>query len=318
MAKISKEEYYALKSLEDQWEWIARDSSGNHGGNLFAYSEKPAKDYGVGVGFLGRGIHSIDNRFFQFIQWEDSEPCSISELIEEYESEETEVKSKKELIEKWELAIESAEFYRKGKEEELISYMKDFVSDLKQLDEPEVLSREWIDENAHAVAYDGMPDETEIVYVDELQNLLVPKQEEIGVPQWFAEWFEGRGYEMSLYGVFNDLYTNNKSKMEEWSKQYEMGHAELQNDIASINFHGKGIYEVEEEPKYYVSVRDEEYGGFWFLSKNNNGDISIGVNRDWSEVDWDRLKLTEQEIKDYDERYWPFAVKAEEMENDDN
>ena len=56
---------------------------------------------------------------------------------EEYESEETEVKSKKELIEKWELAIESAEFYGKGKEEELIGYMKDFVSDLKQLNEPE-------------------------------------------------------------------------------------------------------------------------------------------------------------------------------------
>ena len=42
-----------------------------------------------------------------------------------------------ELIEKWWLAIESAEFYGKGKEKELISYMKEFVSDLKQLNEPE-------------------------------------------------------------------------------------------------------------------------------------------------------------------------------------
>ena len=47
------------------------------------------------------------------------------------------MKSKKELIEKRELAIESAKFYGKGKEEELIGYMKDFVSDLKQLNEPE-------------------------------------------------------------------------------------------------------------------------------------------------------------------------------------
>lgn len=73
-------------------------------------------------------------------------------------------------------------------------------------------------------------------------------------------------------------------------------------------------YTVEEEQKYYVSVRDEEYGGFWFLSKNNNGDISIGVSRDCSEVDWDRSKLTEQEIKDYDERYWAFAKRVEELE----
>ena len=56
---------------------------------------------------------------------------------EEYESEETEVKKKQELIEKWESAIEAAEFYGKGKEERLISYMKDFVSDLNQLDESE-------------------------------------------------------------------------------------------------------------------------------------------------------------------------------------
>ena len=57
------------------------------------------------------------------------------------------MKSKQELIEKWELAIEAAEFYGKGKEEELISYMKDFVSDLKQLDETEVLSQEEIDQD---------------------------------------------------------------------------------------------------------------------------------------------------------------------------
>lgn len=72
--------------------------------------------------------------------------------------------------------------------------------------------------------------------------------------------------------------------------------------------------EYEKEQKYYVSARDEEYGGFWFLSKNNNGDISIGVNRDWSEVDWGRLKLTEQEIKDYNERYFALAKPVKELE----
>lgn len=66
----------------------------------------------------------------------------------------------------------------------------------------------------------------------------------------------------------------------------------------------------KKEKKYYVSARDEEYGGFWFLSKNNNGGISIGVGIDCSEVDWDRLKLTEQEIKDYGERFWAFAEEA--------
>ena len=50
------------------------------------------------------------------------------------------MKSKQELIEKWESAIELAEFYGKGKEEILVGYMKDFMSDLKQLEEPEGLA----------------------------------------------------------------------------------------------------------------------------------------------------------------------------------
>lgn len=64
--------------------------------------------------------------------------------------------------------------------------------------------------------------------------------------------------------------------------------------------------------KYYVSARDEEYGGFWFLTKNSNGSIAIGVGRDWSEVNRDRLKLTEQEIKDYGERFWVIAKEVTE------
>ena len=42
----------------------------------------------------------------------------------------------------------------------------------------EVLTQEWIDEHSVAVAYDGMPDQTEIVYVDELEQLINSKKEE--------------------------------------------------------------------------------------------------------------------------------------------
>lgn len=40
------------------------------------------------------------------------------------------------------------------------------------LDEPEKLSQEWIRNHAKSVSYDGIPDETEIVYVDDLEKLL--------------------------------------------------------------------------------------------------------------------------------------------------
>lgn len=71
---------------------------------------------------------------------------------------------------------------------------------------------------------------------------------------------------------------------------------------------------MEKEQKYYVSVREGEHGGFWFLFKNNSGDISIGISKDCSEVDWDTLRLTEQEIKEYDGIFWEFAVPVKELE----
>ncbi len=149
---------------------------------------------------------------------------------------------------------------------------------IDQLDEPEVLSLDWIEE--HRKSY-TMEDSVEI---SDLQNLLVPKQEELETK--IQELIEA-------YKQEEDAYSNPENG---WISGFI-------EDLKNL---------VEEEQKYYVSARDEEYGGFWFLSKNNSGDISIGVNRDWSEVDWDRLKLTEQEIKDYDERYWPFAEEVEE------
>ena len=165
MTKINQKEYWLLKSLDDKWKWITRDSYRDEKeyenvlGGIRVFSKKPFKGPGdrqFGVDGTGMGIDwlYLDRDKFFFIKPYDEEPYEISELIEEYEehdfydyvgweyykSEETEVKSKQELIEKWELAIESAEFYGKGKEVRLIGYMEDFVSDLKQLEEPEELA----------------------------------------------------------------------------------------------------------------------------------------------------------------------------------
>lgn len=170
---------------------------------------------------------------------------------------------------------------------------------INQLDEPEVLSQEWIEE--HRKSY-TLEDSVEI---SELQNLLVPKQELPVIPKYVAEYLDFAKKEASLIEVLVIVSVGWPTMKKEFSWI-------LANDEAFARAWLDG-YEVEEQ-KYYVSERDEEYGGFWFLSKNNNGNISIGVNRDWFKVDWDRLKLTEQEIKDYDERYWAFAKPVEELE----
>ena len=240
MAKINQKEYEILKSLDDRWKWIARDERYE---DLFAHPLKPIKQEGGWVN-INSEYDFLCTRYFQFIKWEDSDPYSISELIEEYEREETEV-DKQKLIEKWESAIEAAEFYGKGKEERLIGYMKDFVSDLKQLDEPEVLSQEWIVDNVSFIqAGRGY------VLGSKLQNLLVPKQELPVIPKFVADFLNERK-DWALYEIFDDewLYEEH-DRVAKWLYNND----ELTNKQREVNLvmaHDCG-YTVEEEQRYYV------------------------------------------------------------------
>lgn len=52
---------------------------------------------------------------------------------------------------------------------------------IKSYQDQETLSQDWIHKHSYQVAYDGMPDDTEVVYVDDLQNLLMPEQKELEV-----------------------------------------------------------------------------------------------------------------------------------------
>ena len=141
---------------------------------------------------------------------------------------------------------------------------------------------------------------------DDLQNLLIPKQELPVIPKYVAKYLEFAKKEASLIQVMVIV-------SEGWSTMKKEFDWISENDEIFARAWLDG-YEVEEEQKYYVSARAEECSGFWFLSKNNNGDISVGTNKSYFEADWDTLKLTEQEIKDYDERYCPFAIPVEEVE----
>lgn len=86
MPRINREEYEFLKGLDDKWKWIARDGEFN---SLNVFSVKPIKthfqwDY-MDVGYKHARLTKEENKMHQFIQWEDEEPYSIQELLEEYE-----------------------------------------------------------------------------------------------------------------------------------------------------------------------------------------------------------------------------------------
>ena len=82
---INQEEYEVLKELGDKWKWIARDG---FKGELNVYNVRPTRSYfknwWLTNKWFGRS-KTIPPYFFPFIQWTDSEPYFIPDLIKEYE-----------------------------------------------------------------------------------------------------------------------------------------------------------------------------------------------------------------------------------------
>ena len=222
MPKINQEEYELLKSLDDEWKWIARDKNEE----IAAYENKPTKKWTLVSGNqwditeISQDWKTLNRKLFQFIQWEDGEPYNIAELIKEYEedykgswehaikfsgevfgeSEETEVKDLEWLkrsidkriktIESDDITFVGSEYYDEG----YIDGMRDVLYRINQLDEPEVLSSDWIDE--HKENWQGLSITGYSVPEKDLQNLLVPKQEE--VDQAYKDGYE-TGKQHTLY-----------------------------------------------------------------------------------------------------------------------
>ena len=136
------------------------------------------------------------------------------------------------------------------------------------------------------------------------------------IPKHVTDWWERDDDSVTMYGGenidkkrkihlisnFNDMGLGDYlSKVEDWIDENVSAFLDLVN--------GKP-YEVEEEQKYYT-----------LDSKNiplleRRGDK---IQRTITELNIyvkgryiSRFELTEQEIKDYDPRYWPFAVEVAE------
>ena len=222
MVKINRKEYEILKGLDNEWKWVARDKNGS----LFAYLEKPLKDpYSRDWGLTGDEWFLIKEILFHFIQWEDEEPHNIQELIQEYEkykkasdyfkvniknvnqsmlddllteSEETESKKDK----TWAMnQVNNLDGVRvKGSFADFTTIPKDkAIRIISDMDEPETLSEEWLDENK--CSWMNLKTNGYSIPVEKLQNLLVQNKEE--VDQAYKYGYE-KGIE--LMEVMNMVY----------------------------------------------------------------------------------------------------------------
>lgn len=131
--------------------------------------------------------------------------------------------------------------------------------------------------------------------------------EKVVIPQFVADWIETtKKYSRAISALMNYEGINNEShELALWC--FESGNDDNLHNLARAWLDG---YEIEKEKLYLVSS-DENSSGFWFLSKDNDGEIVIGTNEDYFKAGWKESKLAEKEIKDYDERYWAFAQPVE-------
>lgn len=177
-------------------------------------------------------------------------------------------------------------------------------------DEPETLSQEWIDENKVA-RIDNLRKMTtsDVVPVEKLKNLLVPKQDKPVIPKFIANLIESYR-KKTLAELINDVvYSSDEDSQcfRRWFHE-EMGFESNYSEFLSRSW--LDGYEVEEEQKYQVIIRDGEYIRLYLCKHGDN--VLIGTNDNYIEKCPEVTYLTEQEIKDYDERYWAFAQEVTE------
>jgi uncharacterized protein (DUF1919 family) len=127
----------------------------------------------------------------------------------------------------------------------------------------------------------------------------VPKQELPVIPQFVAKKLE-------RYGSLQKMLVE---------EHYAEGTEEIDDDTLAdwIDKNFKTLCKAEsngytvEEKKYEVKDKNDCF----LLTKNSEGEV---INAYSKVVYKNKGQLTEQEIKDYDERFWIFAVPVEELE----
>ena len=134
-----------------------------------------------------------------------------------------------------------------------------------------------------------------------------PQQTLPVVPECVAEFIESYKDRRTIYGVFDKISKNRKTypKLYEWVFEDENSQATFA--LAFIT----RKYQVENPQLFYIDLPkvfglSDSTSDSTFVSKAESGIISeFTKGKDYA------LKLTEQQIKSIDERYWQFAVPVE-------
>lgn len=148
-------------------------------------------------------------------------------------------------------------------------------------------------------ALDGM---VMLKNVSEVKEV-IPEREKVTIPKEVAEWIVGcreHGYDFAV--TLDEGVNDSPEDVWKW-----LGNANNQDTFARAWLDG---YEIE-EPLYWV--RNKE-GRSLLVRGHSAIEISSASSVNYQENHAEHYTFTEKEIKDYDERYWAFAVSVEEEE----
>lgn len=155
-----------------------------------------------------------------------------------------------------------------------------------------------------------------LAYVLKLAHQL-NEPEKVTIPQFVADWWERDGDSVTLYGGLRvkkkhkfDLVSNFHdkglgdylSKVEDWLDE--------NNSIFLDLVNGKP-YEVEKEPLYFISFPKPDLGCINMWRNTDTGSYYFAKSSSVTSQDGYKCVFTEKEIKEHDERFWPFAVEVE-------
>lgn len=140
----------------------------------------------------------------------------------------------------------------------------------------------------------------------------------IVIPQFVADWWERDDDSVTMY---RGLQVKKKHKFDLVSNFHNVGlddylskEAEWidENIFIFLELINGKPYEVEEEQKYYVMNNDNRMMLVRMMDGKTITEADPFKLEDMYEGEKKSHRLTEQEIKDYDERYFPFSVEVAE------
>ena len=140
--------------------------------------------------------------------------------------------------------------------------------------------------------------------------------EKIVIPQFVADWWDGdsvtmyggerinKKYKLRLISEFHDRGLGDYlSKVEDWLDE---------NDSTFLGLVNGKPYEVEKEKLYIVGLINNHYRITHCLAYDLVDNVFFISQTQEETLNKFKKRFTEKEIKNYDERYWAFAVVVTE------